>query len=542
MKLKQHSPLAPDKFAGNRQKAEVEPVTVRLPNEHDVPLVRAHRLGGVTRLGIRGAVIVGLALAAVSISTKVRLRLKTVERNPLPISNVEVKSPASYPVGAALLMHAGKLISINDVRANSQFLSWFTNPDYQTLAMVNPIPYPAGTGTTTTAAANNALFRKQKIALFSAMLAKDKTALADIHRGMRKDCIMKGLPGEYLANRCSGLLLLHAYLQVLKKNYHGALHDAFDTLTLDTLLSRDANIRNYGQLLKLNGLARSLIVYVLQLEDPLFPELGNGKQLLTRRQVVSLQNQMNAYMEHRVSLVDVLNAQTERYAHKLVGLLATYYTPRELAIEKAKGVTNPTILQRLEATHDVLTYSRTEFLTRYEAAMKSYIATVAGQYRPLKGYPLSSWQRWLSRRSTSISVKLRPPIPLTVDEHADIAWDRMVQATLAELLYEFDHHSLPPTLQALVPKYLTAVPIDPFARQPAPLLYYVTPPNQLQNGATSNVGLVYSVGPDGVDNNGQPFEKFLPLSGFNELQSQSLNPGTKGDLVVDYEDEQAWNQ
>ncbi len=542
MKLKQHSPLVPDKFSDNRQKAAVEPNTGRLPNDHDVHLVRAHRLGGVTRLAVRGAVIVGLALAAVSVLTKVRLRLKVAERNPLPISIVAVKTPLRYLDGAALLMHAGKLISINEIGANSRFVSWFTNPNYQTLSMVNPIPYPAGTGTTTTAAANNALFTQQKIALFSAMLAKNKKALADIHRGMREGCIMEGVPGEYIANRCSGLLLLHAYLQLLKKNYDGALHDAFDTLNLDSLLSRDANVRNYGQLLQLNGLARSLIVYVLQLEDPGFPQFGAGKQLLSRHQVVRLQNQMNAYMQHRVSLVDVLNAQTERYAHKLAGLLATYYTPHALAIEKAKGETSPTILQRLEATHDVLTYSRKEFLTRYEEAMKSYIASVAGQYRPLKRYPLSSWQRWLSRRSTSISVKLRPPIPLTVDEHADIAWDRMVQVTLAELLYEFDHKTLPPTLQALVPEYLPAVPIDPFARQPAPLLYYVTPPNQLQYNPTNSVGLVYSVGPDGVDDNGQPYEEYQPLGRYNGLQSQSLNPSTKGDLVVNYEDEQAWNQ
>jgi hypothetical protein len=48
---------------------------------------------------------------------------------------------------------------------------------------------------------------------------------------------------------------------------------------------------------------------------------------------------------------------------------------------------------------------------------------------------------------------------------------RLSAVLLAIRLYQRDHGALPPDLQALVPKYLPAVPLDPYASPPAPMRY-----------------------------------------------------------------------
>ena len=68
-------------------------------------------------------------------------------------------------------------------------------------------------------------------------------------------------------------------------------------------------------------------------------------------------------------------------------------------------------------------------------------------------------------------------------------------ATLVALaieIYRRDHGALPATLQALVPRYLPGVPVDIY--DGGPMAYRVTPSGPL----------LYSVGPDAVDDDGVP--------------------------------------
>jgi hypothetical protein len=90
--------------------------------------------------------------------------------------------------------------------------------------------------------------------------------------------------------------------------------------------------------------------------------------------------------------------------------------------------------------------------------------------------------------------------------------DRRLAATaLAIRLYALDHDGqLPPTLEALSPKYLPAAPIDPMSGQP---LRYV---NEAKNPR------IYSVGQDGIDDGGKPAARVLGNAKY----------GWKGDEVV----------
>jgi hypothetical protein len=72
---------------------------------------------------------------------------------------------------------------------------------------------------------------------------------------------------------------------------------------------------------------------------------------------------------------------------------------------------------------------------------------------------------------------------------------RLLEAHLAVLAFHAEHHALPAKLSDLVPGKLHAVPLDPFSGKP---IRYVTRTNSF---------LLYSVGPDGIDDRGKPLTR-----------------------------------
>jgi hypothetical protein len=113
-----------------------------------------------------------------------------------------------------------------------------------------------------------------------------------------------------------------------------------------------------------------------------------------------------------------------------------------------------------------------------------------------------------------------PPIPgdplsqivLPVFDQARFRWVvmdaqwRITELRLATRAYQQQHGTPPPSLEALVPAYLPAVPQDPFA--PKPLVYR----------RTGTAALIYSRGPDGKDDGGKDL-------------GARVNPDSRGDIV-----------
>jgi hypothetical protein len=93
-----------------------------------------------------------------------------------------------------------------------------------------------------------------------------------------------------------------------------------------------------------------------------------------------------------------------------------------------------------------------------------------------------------------------------VIHHRDIAMRRMLVTAVAIRRYQLDHGRRPARLAALAPKYLPAVPPDPFAADGAPLLY-------IRAGETP---LLYSVFTNGKDDKGsfrQPRDEWGYVTG-----------------------------
>jgi hypothetical protein len=92
---------------------------------------------------------------------------------------------------------------------------------------------------------------------------------------------------------------------------------------------------------------------------------------------------------------------------------------------------------------------------------------------------------------------LIPPLSRANEQGFRIRTERrMAAVSLAARLYQAEHGKWPPTLEALVPKYLPEVPRDALAPGAQPLRYVLIPGGR-PDGADRP--LVYSVGEDGVD-------------------------------------------
>ncbi len=91
------------------------------------------------------------------------------------------------------------------------------------------------------------------------------------------------------------------------------------------------------------------------------------------------------------------------------------------------------------------------------------------------------------------------------------AYHELLKTEAAIYLFKKRAGHYPQSLQALVPRYLSSVPEDPF-NQGKPLIYH--------SGLGGKKFLLYSIGPDQVDNGGQPMKR----------------PGwpDKGDMVAGY--------
>ena len=66
---------------------------------------------------------------------------------------------------------------------------------------------------------------------------------------------------------------------------------------------------------------------------------------------------------------------------------------------------------------------------------------------------------------------------------------------LAAAVYRSEHGYYPKTLEALTPRYITEIPIDPFSGEPLKMI------------AVKDGLILYGVGPNLKDDQGTPFEK-----------------------------------
>ena len=107
--------------------------------------------------------------------------------------------------------------------------------------------------------------------------------------------------------------------------------------------------------------------------------------------------------------------------------------------------------------------------------------------------------------------------------YADIRWNTarneanedMLLVALTLRAYELEHHVYAPRLANLVPTYLKQVPLDAFGGG-----------ETLRYRAKGNTYILWSIGPDGIDNGG------VPINDKRTAHGTYVMPDSKGDMVA----------
>ena len=115
-------------------------------------------------------------------------------------------------------------------------------------------------------------------------------------------------------------------------------------------------------------------------------------------------------------------------------------------------------------------------------------------------------------------LELLPDLDIADSDYSyNAAMDRLLETRLALRAYRLRNGRYPANLNELVPSYLPQVPIDPFSD------------NQLlKYRADGNMYLLYSIGPDRVDDGGKPV--YNPQISGNKYTAWT--PSEKGDIVA----------
>jgi hypothetical protein len=106
--------------------------------------------------------------------------------------------------------------------------------------------------------------------------------------------------------------------------------------------------------------------------------------------------------------------------------------------------------------------------------------------------------------------------------YANFALNRLLETQLALHAYNLDHGRYPASLAELAPTYLASVPLDPFTKG-APLKYRVA----------GDSYVLYSVGPDTIDDGGKPIQDSMD---HDDVFRATHNSDEKGDIVAGIND------
>ncbi|MGE0607640.1 MAG: hypothetical protein AB7O62_11145 [Pirellulales bacterium] len=154
-----------------------------------------------------------------------------------------------------------------------------------------------------------------------------------------------------------------------------------------------------------------------------------------------------------------------------------------------------------------------EHMARLIAAAKGTMPTMRQEFADLDaGIQTAAEPGWLDKLHTNHASDygILSTAPVDVLFRAQ-ARAMAADAAIAAELYRRQHDALPATLEALVPDFLPAVPVDPFSGLP------------LLMSARADELVIYSIGPDGIDDGGVVRVEIgmTPDEGF------SLRPGPK---------------
>jgi hypothetical protein len=169
--------------------------------------------------------------------------------------------------------------------------------------------------------------------------------------------------------------------------------------------------------------------------------------------------------------------------------------PKDVDAEEAKA------LALFKNTSDA------QIQANYIGYMDAVIANTRKPYNPVPNVPPAP----ADPMSAVYAGEIIAGLAARLNHEQSVAANCLLLVTLALRAYRMETGALPATLDVLAPQYLTKLPVDPFSPSAAAPRYR----------AAQDDYVLYSVGPDGLDNDGQA----IPTK-------RRIDPQSKGDIVV----------
>jgi hypothetical protein len=158
-------------------------------------------------------------------------------------------------------------------------------------------------------------------------------------------------------------------------------------------------------------------------------------------------------------------------------------------------------------------YSKSDILRHYVAAIEASIARSRRPYQENKYYeaPVPS--------DPVVEVLLPVFEGARFSDTRNETGNALLQIAIALRAYRVERGAFPKGLTELVPKYMRAIPEDPFDEHLSPLRYLVKGMRYV----------LYSVGPDGADDSGLPIDQ---SSADGDGNRRAMDPKSEGDIVA----------
>ncbi len=512
-----------------------------LPETAGLPLHTGRRklfsLASRVSLPVRIGAAIALGAGIYSVPAYMQQQVRKAERVPHLPAYPAVLGPSKgwqLLMNAAEAIHepAGKYYSASDAKklgfADPAHLppldyGWLMNPVSVGYQAVYGAPGQSSTMYVfnTAPSAEQIHNRHITFSFLQSVLNANQKPLQQIHEALQMQITVNPQQQHNVVLRANALLIDEARYYQAKQEWMKAFDTALQALRLNFMLQQNSSLHQYRALLKMNHAARSVVWSMLAQNQQLYYSHTPQKAFLTRPDLVHMLQAVQLLLSSRPHFSALLQNYRQNHLPLLADAVARYYQPAYLL--QSSGLADNE-WNRLHADMQVIQHPWQHFIRRYEQALNAYAALTGGAYTDRSYLPLVKWQVWLRQRCPRISEAVLPPVNNDMNHRADLAYNRLLVVTLAEMLYARDHGAMPASLQQLVPAYLPAVPADPFARVKNQPLCYLPP----EPGAAPAVGgLAYSIGPADIH-----IDYFTLDSYGGGTQQTKRQPDETGQLVA----------
>ena len=346
--------------------------------------------------------------------------------------------------------------------------------------------------------------QRYSLARKMAWLGQNKKAFALFDQAMQTPSLMPPKRSFRTFNRGQAKLRQMARDKAVQSNarwmsgdYFGALQSGLDTIQMGHDLRRGGGIIDNLVGAAIGAMGRSAT------SDTIERIAANDAKVAARR--------LEKLLATRWDLAESL---TEEKYRTQAGLLEVMQRGELRDPQLGLGNENPTLAQRFR----VLTIPKQQIIDDVGADFDRLIANARLPYTQ-KGAPPVKFDDPLMKIFQFDGERVR------ANDARDLVRDRLLMLRLALRAYKLNRGVYPPDLNALVPAYLSAVPADPFGGG-----------ESLRYKSSGKTYVLWSIGPDGVDNGGAPIPprgKLLPQPpGARKYEGRFDNLSGVGDVVV----------